>query len=48
MSIGDPTEGADPLSEGLTDEEPEPESEREAEERAVREEGEDDPGEASD
>jgi hypothetical protein len=46
MSISDPTEGADPLGEGLTEEEPEPESEREAEERVVREK--DDPGEASD
>lgn len=45
MSISDPKEGADPLAEGLTEEEPEPESEREAEERVLREEDEpDNPG----
>jgi hypothetical protein len=38
VSTSDPTEGADPMSEGLSEEEPKPESEREAEERVVREE----------
>jgi hypothetical protein len=45
MGIDDPIEGADPMTEGLTEEEPEPESEREGEERVLREE--DDPGEAT-
>jgi hypothetical protein len=37
MTISDPKEGADPLAEGLTDEEPEPESERDAEEEVLGE-----------
>jgi hypothetical protein len=35
MTISDPEEGADPLAEGLTEEEPEAESEREAEEEVL-------------
>jgi hypothetical protein len=35
MTISDPQDGADPLAEGVTEEEPEPEGEREAEEEEV-------------
>jgi hypothetical protein len=38
MTISDPQEGADPLAEGVTEEEPEPEGEHEAEEEVLREE----------